>query len=81
MGLLRGGKGFGVVVMIITPITSDPSLAFLPRYKWTKQETRRARICRIQLARELRPKMAERYEREQMDSANSGTDAINRRSA
>ena len=63
---------------IITPITTSVSLAFLVTYRWDKPMRRASRMCRLQLARELRPAMAERYAREQMSGANSGTDSINR---
>ena len=64
--------------MILTPITSSVALAFLPVYRWDAAMRRASRLCRLQLARELRPAMDERYAREQMAGANSGTDYLNR---
>jgi hypothetical protein len=64
--------------MIITPITTSVTLAFMPVYRWDKPMRRARRMCRVQLARELRPAMSERYAREQMTGANSGTDSLNR---
>ena len=63
---------------IITPITTSVALAFLPAYRWDKTMRRASRVCRVQLARELRPAMAERYAKEQMAGETSGTDSINR---
>lgn len=65
-------------MILLTPLTMHAGLAFLPRYRWEPQLTRARRRCRVKLARELRPIIAERYAREQMDSANSGTEFINR---
>lgn len=64
--------------MILTPITSNPGLAFLIRYRWHKQETRarrRARVALVQLTREI----GQRYAMEQAVEAQS--DRINWRSA
>lgn len=62
---------------ILTPITMSPALAFLPRFRWQPQEDAAREHCRAALA-ELTRLAAERYACEQMASANSGTDQINR---
>lgn len=64
--------------MILTPITTSAMLAFLPTYRWTKQETRahrRARVALVRLTREI----GQRYAMEQAVEAQS--DRINWRSA
>lgn len=62
--------------MILTPITSNPGLAFLPRFRWDKQMLRAHRRCRLALV-PLTREIGQRYAMEQAASA-STTDAINR---
>lgn len=60
---------------IITPITSNPGLAFLPTYRWDKQLTRARRRARVELVRITRD-IGQRYAQEQAVEAQS--EAINR---
>jgi hypothetical protein len=62
---------------IITPITTSVSLAFLPAYRWDKHLERAKIMCRIELDA-ITEDIAERYAREAMADATSGTDSINR---
>ena len=60
--------------MILTPVTMSPMLAFLPRFRWTPQETRARRRCRVELVK-LTREIGQRYAMEQAVEAKS--DRIN----
>lgn len=53
---------------IISPITSNPALAFLPVYRWDKHMRRARRECRIKLAA-VTADVAAQYQREQIETA------------
>ena len=64
-------------MILISPITTSAALAFLPAYRWDKHLERAQVLCRIELDA-ITEDIAERYAREAMADATSGTDSINR---